>query len=217
MQRLIAGTLVWLGLAIWDGARPAQAHPHSWIDLEVSVLFDGEGRATGLRQIWLFDEYYSAFALEGFDRDGDGAPDQALVEGLITEMVGNLADYQYFTEATLGGEAVALGRALPQGACLTENRLEMTVEVPFATPQPVAGRPLRYAVYDPTYYIEILHSDGPASIRLEAAPAGCAATLEEPAPPPEFETLAAALDRNQTAGDTLGQHFAEWVNIACGP
>ncbi|MBM3523971.1 MAG: DUF1007 family protein, partial [Alphaproteobacteria bacterium] len=32
----------------------AWAHPHSWIDIEVEVLFDGEGRVRALRQDWIF-------------------------------------------------------------------------------------------------------------------------------------------------------------------
>ena len=57
--------------------RVADAHPHAWIDVRVTVLFDGDGAITGLRQSWLFDEFYTAFATEGLDGDGDARPPPA--------------------------------------------------------------------------------------------------------------------------------------------
>jgi len=50
----------------------ARAHPHGWIDIRTELLTDDEGRVTGLRQAWLFDELYSAFMLDDLEREGRG-------------------------------------------------------------------------------------------------------------------------------------------------
>ena len=73
-------------------AAPARAHPHAWIDLKTTVLFDDQGRVTGLRQRWVFDEVYSMFAIDGFDNDGDGQPDDEMLWKLAVVNLESLAE-----------------------------------------------------------------------------------------------------------------------------
>jgi ABC-type uncharacterized transport system substrate-binding protein len=194
---------------------PAHAHPHSWIDVKIEVSFDAEGRATGLNETWVFDEFYTAFALQGFDRDGDGEVDSDMLAELLGVNMTALADYDYFTRVEAGGKAVRLTTATNAASRMEDNRLVMSFRAPFAAPVSVQDAPLRYAVFDPTYYIEILHAEADDSIQLIAAPNSCFHDLEPPNPNPETVALAYALDQTQSAGDGLGQHFAEWVTIQC--
>src|SRR5690606_3645342 len=50
----------------------AAAHPHVWIDAHSQVMFDDARRMAALRVVWRFDEFYSLFAIEGLDQDGNG-------------------------------------------------------------------------------------------------------------------------------------------------
>lgn len=194
---------------------PAAAHPHAWIDLRVEALFDRSGRMTALRQTWLFDDYYTAFATEGFDRDRDGHPDRDKLEALLAENLRNLAEYDFFTRVTAGGGKVAVAKAVDASSRMAGSRLEMTFTLPLREPAATA-KGIEYAVFDPTFYIEILHAEARDAVRLVGAPAGCGFQIVAPSPSMETVTLAQAMDRTQSAGDGLGQHFAERVELRCG-
>ncbi len=77
--------------------RLVDAHPHAWIDVWVEVIFDSTGAITGLRETWLFDDFYSVYATEGMDLNKDGQPDKAPMEKLVRENIESLSEYDYFT------------------------------------------------------------------------------------------------------------------------
>lgn len=193
----------------------AQAHPHGWIDLATTVHFDGDGRIVALEETWLFDEAYSAFATYGFDQDGDGMPDPDLLDALTRQTLGDLEPYGYFTRIERNGaelDTLPVERSETQ---MADGRLEMRFVLPLAEPEPSRGAAIGYAIFDPTYYIEMLHAGGAAAVRLVDAPAGCTVTLVPPSPDPEVIALAAALDRTESAGNELGIQFAERVQVTC--
>jgi ABC-type uncharacterized transport system substrate-binding protein len=210
MAALCAMVVALTGLAV-----PAAAHPHAWIDLSVAIVFDENGRATGLRETWLLDEFYSAYAAQGRDKDGDGTPDQDQLEELLEVNLGNLKEYSYFTKAFTPTARLDFAAIDGKSTRMVGKRLEMAFFLPFAQPVDVAAGELTYAVFDPTYYIEVLHTETDVAIQLTGAPKGCRAALSPPNPDPATVSLAAALDRTQSAGDGLGTFFAETVVVRC--
>lgn len=206
--------MMWLMAAI--AVRPAQAHPHAWIDVTVEVLFDGDGRAIGLRETWLFDEYYTVFALEGLGTDAAGKPSQAAIDDILRQNMENLKEYAYFTKVEFDGADVAFGPVTAMSSTLRGARLDMRFVVPFAAPLDLGKSPMTYAIYDPTYYIEMLHAETADAVRLVGAPPACTYRLVDPVPSLEAVALAAALDSTQRqAGDGLGAVFAERVTVRC--
>lgn len=200
MVAALAGAL-WLA-----GMGGAQAHPHAWIDVSVEVLFDPAGKVTALREHWLFDEFYTADTVQKGERQK--------MELLTTRILRNLKEYGYFTRVQAGGRAIALKEPTERAARLDGQRLLMTFQVPLA--EPVAA-PLSYSVFDPTYYIEMLHAESPDAVRLVGAPAGCRSELLPAKPDGKAVALASALDRTQSGGDGLGALFAETVEVRCDP
>jgi ABC-type uncharacterized transport system substrate-binding protein len=192
----------------------ADAHPHAWIDMTVEVVFD-QGKVGALRETWLFDDYYTAYATEDMDEDGDGKPDDHRLRALLEENMRNLAEYNYFTQVTSGGKNLAFGKVAEMSSRMNGTRLEMTFLLPLAAPLDVRERPMVYGIYDPTYYIEILHAEKPDAIRLTAAPAGCTTKLEEPHPTIEAAALAASIDSLHRTDNTLGALFAQRVTVRC--
>lgn len=191
-------------VAVLSMTRPAAAHPHAWIDVTLEVLFDPAGRVTALRQTWLFDEFYTADTVQKGERDR--------MDRLVTRILGNLREYGYFTVVKAGGRAVPLNAPVAHSARLDGHRLSMSFTVPLA--QPVSA-PLTYSVFDPFYFIEMLHAERPDAIRLIDAPAGCRLHLIPAKPDPRMVAAAAAIDRSGSGGDTLGAQFAETVEIRC--
>jgi ABC-type uncharacterized transport system substrate-binding protein len=193
----------------------ARAHPHAWIDLRTSPVFDKAGRVSGLKVHWTFDEFYTLFTIEVIDPDGDGTADAELVRELAKENLKNLADYSYFTYFKVDGEQPDYDTVTEYDSYLEADRLVMTFTVPLAEPVDPVAKPVSYAVYDPTYYIEIFHTDPEAAALGNEAPERCKLRLEPPSPDPEMVSLAASLDQTESAGDGLGEFFAERVFLDC--
>ena len=216
-DRLRLGLLAVLAalLALASAAPAARAHPHVWIDMRSALLFNGVGQITGLRLYWVFDEFYTVFALDGLKEDEDGKPAPDSLRELAELNITNLADYDYFTKLTLEGERLAFGTVTEYESFVWDDRLVLVFTVPLARPVNPQDARLAYAVFDPTYYIEILHVKEDPMLLEGSVPEGCTTELIKPNPDFETVSLAASLDRTESAGDGLGVHFAERVILRC--
>lgn len=188
---------------------PAKAHPHVWADIRVQVEFNDEGLVTGLRQTWLFDDFYSAFVIGG----GVG---QAALDAVLAENMSSLREYDYFTRILSGQARIENAKAEDASSRVVDKRLEMTFRLILPEPLSVADLPMRYAVYDPSYYIEMVHAEAPDAVALVNAPGNCNSELKQPTPDAEQVVLAASLDQTQKGPAELGQYFAEEVAVKCG-
>lgn len=198
------------------GPQEAPAHPHAWIDVKVKVLFDDRGRIFALEETWLFDPLYPAFSLDGVKRDKDGAPDQQTIKALMRENMKNIKEYNYLTEVESSGVKAAFSGVRDIRSGHENKRLRLAFTLLLETPLEAAKAPVQYAVFDPTYYIEMLHAEGVGAVELSGAAPDCRYRLIPPNPSPDAVGLAAALDRTQSGGDGLGKLFAERVSIRCG-
>lgn len=194
----------------------AKAHPHTWIDVDVRVVFDAEGRVTGLRQMWLFDAYYSMFVVEGAPKSADGTVEQAALDALLAQNLKGLSEANYFTYIYSGEAVLGTGMARDGASRMVEDRLEMTFFVPLDEPVEATDLALRYKIYDPSYYVEMLHLNGAESVELVSAPGNCRLTLQKPEPSESDFMYAASLSQTETGYDGLGQLFAETVSVTCG-
>lgn len=93
-------------LALLGSAGTATAHPHVYVTVESTVLYD-KNTVTGLRQRWYFDEFYTAMAVEGLDSNGDGVFDRKELAELAKVNVEGLGQMDYFTFARLGEQRLA--------------------------------------------------------------------------------------------------------------
>ncbi|MGP1394973.1 MAG: DUF1007 family protein [Inquilinaceae bacterium] len=207
-----------MALAALPGVFPiaaVQAHPHVWIDIQADILFDDDGRVAALGQRWLFDEFYTAFVTEGLDGDGDGAPDAEPLDALLRDTMTNLRDYDFFSRVERGAETLDFGDISDMAVSVRDGRLEMAFTLPLATPVAPGPDGLRYAVFDPSFYVEMLHAQTDDAIRLVDAPDGCLHRLRAPNPDADALSLASSLDQLDSAGTDLGILFAEWVTVRC--
>ena len=212
--RLTLGIFV-LALGLFMGAMPphARAHPHVWIDLKSQFEFDGDGRITGLQIDWTFDEFYTAYVIA--DAGGPEAMDQETLTGIGRRNLANLRDYDYFTEFRADGAIQPLSRPETFDMGLQDGKLWLRFSVPLETPLSPADHRISYAVYDPSYYVEILHVEGGYSLPAEGGPEGCRTVLEAPNPTTEALSLAESLDLMDSAPDSFGELFAERVRLEC--
>lgn len=205
-----------IALALLMSATQASAHPHVWIDLRIKPLMNDQGELLGLEQAWRFDPFYSLVLIEELEKGGVAAELEERYDQLAWEIVKNLNNVSFFTQ----------GRALQtpsQWNQVTEatllrrgQRLELRFYLPLAKPLPLNGTAFSYQVYDPTYYIEMLHATE-SGLDKTGLTAACRLELEVASPSSYLIEQALALDKTETAEDPeLGKHFAEKVTLDCG-
>ncbi|OOG25573.1 hypothetical protein B1C78_06580 [Thioalkalivibrio denitrificans] len=212
----VPGTRALLLGLLWLLAPAVHAHPHAWIDLRVSVIFDAQGHVTALRQAWLIDPFYSLVLMEEMAEDAIGDTLEEKMEDIGTRMITNLGPYDYFTEIRHGDTRIRGATASDHRLDRNRGRLELSFTLNLEKPLDPVADTFEYAVFDPSYFIEILHDDN-AAVALEGASESCSLRIIEPRPDPAMIARAAALDVNQTAEPGLGRHFTERTEIRCEP
>jgi ABC-type uncharacterized transport system substrate-binding protein len=150
----------------------AAAHPHVWITVETTVLFD-KGAFTGLQHKWTFDEFYTAMAIEGLDKNKDGVYDREELAELAKVNVEGLKEFGYFTYPVLAGQDVKLQDVRDYWLEHKDGALSLHFTVPFAQPIPQNAKDFAYVVQDPAFYIAFVPAKTDPVKLAEGAPKSC--------------------------------------------
>ncbi|ASP34655.1 DUF1007 family protein [Labrenzia sp. VG12] len=87
-----------LGLALLlAGLTGLAAHPHVFVEARSKLVFDDEGNAVAVQHIFRFDDAFTAFAIQGFDTNGDGIYSREELSELAQVNIESMADFGYFT------------------------------------------------------------------------------------------------------------------------
>jgi ABC-type uncharacterized transport system substrate-binding protein len=158
---------------------PARAHPHVFIDAKADVVFDAAGKVTAIRNVWRFDDAYSAFATQGLDIDGDGKFTVEELKPLADVNVESLAEFGYFTFLMAGDKDVDFAKPTEYWLQWDEGFLTLFFTLPTAAPVEIRSLPATLDVYDPTYYVSFAFVED-TPVTLDGAPAGCTFTVIKP-------------------------------------
>lgn len=79
------------------GAAAVQAHPHVFVEARSSLVFNDQGEAVAVRHVFRFDDAFSAFAIQGFDKNQDGVYSRDELAELADVNIESMADFGYFT------------------------------------------------------------------------------------------------------------------------
>lgn len=207
-----------LGISSLLASHDARAHPHGWIDLSVRVITDDGGVVSGLHQTWRMDPFYSLVVFEELQQVENASLEEGL-DQLGTEIRDNLSGQHYLTEVRINGEPQALGEVSEYTAMERDGRLIFMFILPLESPQPLADATLTYQVFDPTYYIEVVHEEEGGQPRddaliLQGEPA-CELAIIAADPDPERVMQAALLDKDESGEPGLGRFFAETGQVDC--
>ena len=210
-QKLLFSAVVAVGIA----PTHAWAHPHEFVTMKIGIAFDDAGKIAGMRYNWTFDEFFSAYALEGQDNNKNGKVEREEMDAVLTEVIGNIKRIQYFTKFEAEGLTPIFDDATPLSSEMVGRKLSLTFEVPFKASFDVKNTPLKYATYDPEFYISFEHDKDKKAVTLVNAPKNCGTQLSEPTPSEDIEEFASSLGKDDSGGPDLGSSFAEWVTISC--
>lgn len=173
--RLLAvASLVWFCLV-----GQAKAHPHVFIDAKVELLFADDGRLIAVKDTWLFDKAFSAYAVLGLDKDKDGKFGEEELKELAQDTFDALREYDFFTAVRIDGKTTELGLPSEYHMESRAGRLSLTFSLPLGQPQRLRGK-TAVEISDRNYFVAFTStSDG---LILNDAPAGCSYTFFPPRP-----------------------------------
>jgi ABC-type uncharacterized transport system substrate-binding protein len=202
-------------LCLWLWAAPQViAHPHAWVDVIVVLETNGQDEVDAMTQTWVIDPTYSRYLHDDAMTQFEGGTAEEKLANLGAEILDNLGEYSWYTELYADDRRIEVE---PQGGAemlLDGGRLRFRFRLVLAEPVDPRAETLRYAIYDPTFMMEVLHDTGtPPQLELSSGP--CRLEILQPRPDPAIVARALALDFNQTGEADLGRHFAERVTARC--
>ena len=206
--------LLWIAAVLLLPMR-AWAHPHIFIVVRSEAVFNADGKIEAVRHAWQFDEFYSAFAVQGLGSEGK-LPTREELLPLAKINVEQLAEYGYFTVAKVAGKPVEFGA--PKDYWLDEaadKLVTLHFTLPLKTPAS-ATKAFSLQVYDPTYFIAYDFDDHDPIV-LVNAPKGCSANVNKPGPLVADETkkLSESFFSGLSPGDGFGLKLSSRALIAC--
>lgn len=192
--------------------RPAAAHPHVWVTMSTEVVYDAEGRFTGLKQAWTFDEAFTAFALQGLEKGKDGHYGDDVLKPLAEVNVTSLKEYDYFVTAKSATAKLVFKDPVDYYLTYDNDALTLHFTLPLAKPMPAAGT-LSIDIYDPTYFVSFGFQEKDP-VTLVGAPAGCTKSVAAPERSQSMQ-LSESFFSNLTASSTFGAQFADKITVKC--
>ncbi|MGO4851396.1 DUF1007 family protein [Phaeovulum sp. W22_SRMD_FR3] len=209
--------LAWAALV----AAPVAAHPHIFVDVTHTLLFDAEGRLTGVRARWDYDEMFTLLMVEDgkYDINGDGEVAGDEIAGFQHWDADWPADYTGDIEITLDGVPVPLAGPGDWAAEWHDGRAVSLHTRALTAPLDLAGKVLSIRPYDKDFYVDYEVAAPP---HFEGR-SDCTAEVVAPGPNPVSQKVAdaiAALSPDVTpeaAGlPSVGRLYADEERVTCG-
>ena len=166
----------------------AGAHPHVFIDARSEIVFDTEGRMNAVRNIWQFDEAFTAYAIQGLDTDEDGQLTDAELAPLARVNVESLQEFDFFTFLTVDSESHDFAPPDEYWLEFYGGKLTLFFTLPLEAPVAV-GTGTTLEVFDPEYFVAFSFTED-VPISLVDAPATCEGIFT---PPGELDAQTATI------------------------
>jgi ABC-type uncharacterized transport system substrate-binding protein len=207
-------TLLAVLVATVAGPRSVDAHPHVWVTVKATVLYDDKGQVTGVRHAWTFDEMFSAFAVQGLDTNNDKAYSREELASLAEVNVTSLKEFDYFTFGKADGKAAAFRDPEDYFLDFNAGSLTLTFTLPLKTP--ARGKAFDVDVYDSTFFVsfELAKTD---AATMRGNPPGCQITAKGPKPVDDqkMSRLGEDFFSSLTANSDFGAQFANKIAVKC--
>ena len=157
--------LLALGAAHWPSA--ATAHPHVFINYGVEPPVQRRPHRRP-RLTWTFDDMFSGFLVQEFDRDRNGSLSPAEIHQIEVKHLAEFRRVKFFTVVTLNGQDVTPGPVRDFTAAVAKGLVTYQFTLPFSAAL-VSTTAIEVVVDDPTYYIAYLATGAVRSPRRSAA------------------------------------------------
>ncbi|MEX2201897.1 MAG: DUF1007 family protein [Dongiaceae bacterium] len=192
----------------------ATAHPHVWIEAQAVLVVDAGNRVEAVRIVWQFDEFFSAFALDELNVDGNDEITAAEKEELARQYVESLVEWNYMTELLVDKEYGTFAPAEAYSTDIEDGMIFLAFTLPLEEPVDALAHAVALRMYDPTYYIAIEFA-GNDAVSVEGTDHNCAVTIDRATPQFDTQMLGESTFTNPDQAMGFGSMFAETARLAC--
>lgn len=209
--------LVLAGLATLLAPALATAHPHIFAEARLEIVSGDNGDVAELRNVWRFDELFSASVVLDFDKNANATLDPEELQEVGRTVLDSLEEYNYYTTILDNGKSVKVSRPDSITVDYKDNQLLMMFAVKPAEAMPLRGK-LSFGVYDPTMYAAM---DFPTDDDLTVVGSKIEACKHQVVRPDPDEVLAENKDTltdafwSDPTGTDMSKLFATRIEITC--
>ncbi|MEW9614099.1 DUF1007 family protein [Shinella sp. S4-D37] len=195
----------------------ALAHPHIFAEARLEVVAGEDGTVSELRNVWRFDEMFSASVVMDFDNNSNAALDPDELADVGRTVLESLEEFSYYTTITEDGKAIKVARPDAINVDYQDGQLLMFFTVKPGEAMPLKGK-LTFGVYDPTMYAAMDFASDDDLITVGDKFAACKRTVVRPDPD---EVLAQNQDSlteaffNDPTGTDMSKLFATRLELTC--
>jgi ABC-type uncharacterized transport system substrate-binding protein len=196
-------------------AAPAQAHPHVWVTMQTELVYGPDGRVTGLRHAWTFDDMYSEYAVQGITPQVKGQFTRDELKPLAEENVNSLKEYAFFNVLRADGKPVKDNIADPTDYWLDYRQEMLTLNFTLPLKEPMNAKDLQIEIYDPEFFVNFAFNEKDA-VKLTGAPAACTLVTKQPGEGqfPSTQRLDKSFrESSENAG--MGAQYASKIFVKC--
>lgn len=198
-------------------ATPASAHPHIFVDAQFEAVAGADGTLSEVQDVWRFDEVFSSSVLIDFDKNQNGTLDRSELEAVANTVRTSMAKYNYYTNITVNGKAVALAKPEIIHASYENQALILSFSQKPVAPTSLKGLTV-FGVYDSTLYTAL---DFASDNDIKTSGPGFASCKRKVVRPDSKEILAenqamlTTLFFNDPTGTDYSQLVATRLEVRC--
>jgi len=198
------------------GANLASAHPHVFVDAQMEVVLNDEGKFTELRHVWRFDELFSSTLIIDFDKNGNNELDTNEIEEITGIVKESIAEYDFYTALRSGKDVINFYEPEKISAYMENGQMIMFLSIEPEFPHDFKKAPLRISASDTSYYVAFEFSE--KNIILKGDMETCKTNVTVP----DFDALYASNSETLTEAyfenpenPGLGDEFFSWAEVSC--
>ena len=195
----------------------ALAHPHIFAEARLEVVAGDDGTVSELRNVWRFDDMFSASVVMDFDKNSNSELDPEELAEVGKTVLESLEEFSYYTTITEDGKTVKVGKPDAINVDFKDGQLLMFFTVKPGEVMPLKGK-LTFGVYDPTMYAAMDFASDDDLVAVGDKFAACKRAVVRP---DTDEVLAQNQDSlteaffNDPAGTDMSKLFATRLEMTC--
>lgn len=137
---------------IW--ATLLNAHPHTFIKVQIGVEFDNSNKIKGIWEEWEFDEMSSVWCIEECDLNHDGKFSDGEQKKVYKDYFSNVEHYGYFTSFRDSNKRISAKNAQNFTAKIKNKKTIYKFFIPLENKN---SDGLIFSIFDPTFFCAIAY------------------------------------------------------------
>jgi ABC-type uncharacterized transport system substrate-binding protein len=199
-------------LALAFAAPAAQAHPHVYVTMKSEIVYDAEGRMTGIRHHWTFDDMFSSYATQGLESKEKGKFSREELQPLAEVNVTSLKEFDFFTQGKMNGQKAEFEP--PVDYFLEQKDDLLTLHFTLPLKKPASTKDIDLEIYDPLYFVAFEFAEK-EPITLKGAPASCKISTVKLGDDSQAKSLSESIFARPDPNNPFGAQFANKIGVKC--